>query len=79
MLTKQTTIDQITIVENGVVLYRECTKILEDGVELNCSYHRVSLTPRNDISGVPASVAQYCNLAWTPEIVEAYKVSQQKA
>jgi hypothetical protein len=32
-LTKTTNIDQITVTENGIVLYREATRIIEDG---NC-------------------------------------------
>ena len=30
-LTKITNVDQITIKENGVILYREATRIMEDG------------------------------------------------
>jgi archaellum component FlaF (FlaF/FlaG flagellin family) len=73
MLTKQVKIDQITVTENGVVLYREATSILEDGVELSKTYHRSSLTPGQDISAVPANVQAICNAAWTPEVVAAYQ------
>ena len=44
-LTKETVVDQITVTENGIVLYREATRILEDGNELSKTYHRTSLTP----------------------------------
>jgi archaellum component FlaF (FlaF/FlaG flagellin family) len=73
MLTKQVKIDQITVTENGVVLYREATSILEDGVELSKTYHRSSLIPGQDISAVPANVQAICNAAWTPEVVAAYQ------
>ena len=73
MLTKQVKIDQITVTENGIVLYREATSILEDGVELSKTYHRSSLTPGQDISGVPANVQTICNAAWTPEVIAAYQ------
>jgi hypothetical protein len=43
-ITKQTVVDQITVTENGIILYREATKIIEDGVELTKTYHRSSLT-----------------------------------
>jgi hypothetical protein len=72
-LTKSTVVDQITVTENGVVLYREATSILEDGVELSKTFHRSSLTPGQDISAVPANVQAICNVAWTPEIVAAYQ------
>jgi len=73
MLTKQVKIDQITVTENGIVLYREATSILEDGVELSKTYHRSSLTPGQDISAVPANVQAICAVAWTPEVVAAYQ------
>ena len=73
MLTKESKIDQITVTENGIVLFREATRILEDGVELSKTYHRSSLTPGQDISGVPANVQAICNAAWTPEVVAAYQ------
>jgi hypothetical protein len=44
-ITKTTVVDQITVTENGIILYREATKIIEDGVELTKTYHRSSLTP----------------------------------
>lgn len=75
MLTKETKIDQITVTENGIVLFREATRILEDGVELSKTYHRSSLTPGQDISGVPANVQAICNAAWTPEVVAAFNAA----
>jgi hypothetical protein len=64
MLSKQVKIDQITVTENGVVFYREATSIFEDGVELSKTYHRSSLTPGQDLAGVPENVAAICNVAW---------------
>jgi len=72
-LTKTTSIDQITVTENGTVLYREATRIMEDGNELSKTYHRSSLTPGQNLTGVPANVAAICNVAWTPEVIAAYQ------
>ena len=72
-LTKSTVVDQITVTENGIVLYREATRILEDGVELSKTYHRSSLTPGKDLTGIPANVVAICNAAWTPEVVAAFQ------
>ena len=72
-LTKQTVIDQITVTENGIILYREATRIMEDGKELSKTYHRSSLTPAQDLTGVPANVVAICNTVWTPEVVAAYQ------
>ncbi len=74
-ITKDKVIDQITVTENGVVLYREATKIMEDGVELTKTYHRTSLYPGQDITGQPDNVIAHCDVAWTPDVVAAYKAS----
>jgi hypothetical protein len=78
-LTKTTTVDQITVTENGVVYYREATRIMEDGVELTKTYHRSSLTPAQDLTGVPANVVAICNAAWTAEVIAAYQAAQAAA
>ena len=75
-LTKTTTIDQITVNENGTVLYREATRVVEDGNEIAKTYHRSSLTPGQDLEGVPENVAAICNTAWTPEVITAYQEQQ---
>lgn len=72
-LTKTTTIDQITVNENGTVLYREATRIMEDGNEISKTYHRSSLSPGQDLTGIPANVVAICNVAWTAEVIAAYQ------
>jgi DNA-binding transcriptional LysR family regulator len=76
-LTKETVVDQITVTENGIVLYREATRILEDGNQLSQTFHRTSLTPGQDLTGQPANVAAICNLTWTPEVIAAYQAQQE--
>ena len=75
-LTKTTAIDQITVTENGTVLYREATRIMEDGNEISKTYHRSSLTPGQDLTGQPSNVVAICNAAWTPEVIAAYEASK---
>jgi hypothetical protein len=75
-LTKKTAVDQTTVTENGIVLYREATTIFEDGVEISKKYHRSSLTPGQDLTGVPANVVAICNITWTAEVVAAYQAAQ---
>jgi hypothetical protein len=76
MINKETSVDQITIQENGIILYREATRIIEDGKELTKTYHRTSLTPGQDLAGVPANVVAICNTVWTPEVIAAYEAFQ---
>ena len=76
-LTKTTVVDQVTVTENGIVLYREATRIMEDGVQLSQTYHRSSLTPAQDLTGVPANVVAICNTVWTAECIAAYQAAQE--
>ena len=72
-LTKETVVDQITVTENGIVLYREATRILKDGEQIAQTYHRTSLTPAQDLTGQPANVVAICNAAWTEAVISAYQ------
>jgi len=72
-LTKTTVVDQITVTENGIVLYREATRIMEDGNQISQTFHRTSLTPAQDLTGQPANVVAICNAAWTAEVIAAYQ------
>ena len=78
-ITKQTVVDQITVTENGIILYREATRIMEDGTELTKTYHRNSLTPDQDLTGVPEKVVAICNTVWTADVVAAYEAAQAVA
>ena len=78
-ITKTTTVDQITVTENGIVLYREAKRIMEDGNQISQTYHRSSLTPGQDLTGVPANVVAICNTAWTAEVIAAYQAAQAAA
>jgi hypothetical protein len=78
-LTKEVVIDQITVTENGIVLFREATRIMEDGNQLSQTYHRSSLTPAQDLTGVPANVVAICNTVWTAEVIAAYQAAQAAA
>jgi predicted ThiF/HesA family dinucleotide-utilizing enzyme len=75
-LTKTTVIDQITVTEDGSIFYRQATKIFENDVEISKQYHRNSLTPGQDLTGVPANVVAICNAAWTADVVAAYQAAQ---
>ena len=77
-LTKTTVIDQITVTENGIILYREATRIMEDGNEISKTYHRSSLIPAQDLTDVPTNVVAICNTVWTPDIVNFYKELLEK-
>jgi DNA-binding transcriptional LysR family regulator len=72
-LTETKVVDQITVTENGVVLYREAIRIMRGEEQIAQTYHRSSLVPGQDLTGQPAQVVAICNVAWTPEVVAAYQ------
>lgn len=80
-LSETKVIDQITVTENGTVLFREATRILKDGEQIAQTFHRTSLTPAQDLTGQPSQVVAICNVAWTPEVIAAYEaqVAAQQA
>jgi DNA-binding transcriptional LysR family regulator len=78
-ITKQTVVDQITVTEDGTILYREATRIMEDGNQISQTYHRSSLTPAQDLTGIPANVVAICNTVWTAEVIAAYQAAQAAA
>ena len=77
-LSETKVIDQITVTENGTVLYREATRILKDGEQIAQTFHRTSLVPAQDLTGQPQQVVAICNVAWTPEVIAAYQAEQAR-
>lgn len=63
-LTKQESIDQITITENLSVMVRKVVKILEDDVEISKQYYRTSFEKNADVSQQPQQVQDICATAW---------------
>jgi len=71
-LTKETVVDQITVSIDGSIVYRENTRIMEDGKEISQHYHRVCLSPIQEYTNLPTKVQAICNAAWTEEVKSAY-------
>jgi len=74
-LTEEKVVDQIEVVEDGIVRVRTATVIKRDGVEINRSFHRHMLAPGDDLTGQDARVTAIANATWTDEVINAYKAS----
>jgi len=72
-IEKLVVIDQIEVLETGIVQVRQATKIMEDGKEISKSYHRHVLSPGDSLEGQDEKVQRIAKAAWTPEVVAAYK------
>ena len=81
-ITKETVVDKIEVLEMGQVQVRTATKIVEDGNELNRSFHRHVIVPSTktgdtwgdtDISSEDARVQAIANATWTDAVKTAYQ------
>jgi hypothetical protein len=72
-LTEQTEIDKIEVTNDWNIQVRQATIIERDGEFVSRTFHRWSLTPDMDISGQEQKVKDICNVAWTPEVRQAYE------
>ena len=81
-ITKETVVDKIEVLELGQVQVRTATKIVEDGTELNRTFHRHVVEPSvkngdtwedTDISGEDSRVQAICNAVWTDSVKTAYQ------
>ncbi len=71
-LTKEVSIDQITVLEDGQMQVRECTRIMEDGVELSKSYHRHVAAPDSDMTKEDKKVSDIAAVVHTQSVKDAY-------
>ena len=81
-ITKETVVDKIEVLEMGQVQVRTATKIVEDGNELNRTFHRHVVVPSDkttgswvdtDISSEDAKVQAICTATWTEDVKTAYQ------
>ena len=72
-LEKQTVVDLIETLENGVVQVRTATRILDDGDIISNSFHRHVVVPGDDYSQEDSRVQAICAAVQTPEVVAQYQ------
>jgi hypothetical protein len=77
MLTKETVVDLMEVTESGCVQVRKATRIMEDGKVLSKSFHRHVVVPGQDYSQEDPKVQALCAAIHTPEVIAAYKASQE--
>jgi hypothetical protein len=77
MLTKETVVDIMEVIESGCVQVRKATRIMEDGKVLSQSFHRHVVAPGQDYSQEDPKVQAICAAVHTPEVIAAYQASIQ--
>lgn len=76
MLEKLTVISQLEVTESNIIQVRTSTRIMEDGKQLNETYHRHCIAPGDDYSQEDAKVQAVCASVHTPEVIAAYQALQ---
>ena len=74
-LTETTKVDQLEIIENGIIQIRTATIIQRDGTEISRTFHRHIVTPGSDVSNEDAKVQAIANAIWTAEVISAYQAA----
>ena len=78
-LEKQTVVDKMEVLEDGVVQVRTATRIVEDGNVISSSYHRHVVAPGSDYSNEDARVQAICAATHTAEVIAAYQAAIEAA
>lgn len=63
-LSKESVIDNITVIENGNIQVRTVTRIVEDGEVISSTYHRHVLEQGADLTNEDPKVVAIANAAW---------------
>lgn len=72
-LEKIISVDQIEVVEDGSIQVRTATKIVDDGVVINKSFHRHIIVPGQDYSQENDRVKAICAAIHTSEVIANYQ------
>jgi hypothetical protein len=79
MLTEQSIIDSINVLEDGQIEVRRANIVLRDDVEITKTYHRYCLCPGDDVTGEDPRVASIAQAAWTPEVLTAWQAKSSSS
>jgi len=78
MLEKIESFTKIEITEQGKIMLRKTTKIIEDGNVLSQSHHREMRYPNDDITDLPQNIQDTINAYWTQDVIDAWNALQQQ-
>lgn len=75
-LTEKTVIDQITILEDGLIQVRRVRRVFDDGELLAERFHRSVLEPGQDVTALPQRLQTICGAVWTQKVIDDYKAAK---
>lgn len=78
MLSKETVLDRIEVLEDGAIQVRRATYVVEDGRRIaGPLYHRAAYEPGAAIDQEHATVRAVAAVVWTPAVVAAAEARQR--
>jgi hypothetical protein len=78
MLTEESVIDQITILEAGQIQVRRADKVFRDGVEIAKAFHRHVISPGQDLTNEDPRVQKVAKAVHTAKVITEYLEAQAK-
>ena len=72
-LSETVSIDRVEVISDWNIQVRQATIVERDGEFVARTFHRWVLTPDMDISDQEQKVQDIANVAWTPEVRQAYE------
>ena len=72
-ITEASTIDQITVLDDGQVQVRRADRVFRDGVEIAKAYHRHVIEPGQSLTNEDARVRSVCAAVQTKAVIDAFK------
>ena len=72
-ITEASTIDQITVLDDGQVQVRRADRVFRDGVEIAKAYHRHVIEPGQSLTNEDARVRSVCTAVQTKAVIDAFK------
>lgn len=78
MLTEQSAISAITVLEDGQLQIRRSRRVFDGPEMIAEQYHRHVLGPGDDLTQEDPRVQAVATLLWTPAVIKSYRDRQQR-
>jgi len=79
ILEKITVVDQIEVLESGVVQVRTAIRVVEDNQIISSSLHRHIIAPGDEYLTEDARVKAICKATHTLSVIAEYKAAQSQS
>lgn len=79
-ITTETVIDQIIILENGIIQIRQVKRVFDDdGSKLGERFQRSVLEPGDNVVTQPNRIQRIAQAVWTQAVIDAYRTARAVA